>query len=296
MIFAIGLDTDKTYLTFLRRATEAGVDVQAINLRAVAAEPWHLSVPAGAGASRVYWSEEPIDLDPSASYFVRAIDLSPALDAASAARWRGMLAGLAAYLETVPGRCINRPGNHAHNAAKPLHAWWLAQHGLDVPPSLTSSRAESLLGFVRRHGTCVVKALSGTRGITRIVGPDELERFEPERGPIHIQQVIEGYDVRAHVVGDRVFAEKITSPVTDYRAAPAESRHEVTELPPALTGKLVAATRALGLVFAGWDFKVGADGIYWCLEANPMPGYDVYDRRAGGAISFALIDYLHGSP
>ncbi|MFC7646021.1 hypothetical protein ACFQX6_39555 [Streptosporangium lutulentum] len=46
--------------------------------------------------------------------------------------------------------------------------------------------------------------------------------------------------------------------------------------------------------FAGWDFKRDPQGVHWCLEVNPMPGYDWYDRRAGGAISESLVGLLTG--
>ncbi len=64
-------------------------------------------------------------------------------------------------------------------------------------------------------------------------------------------------------------------------------------LDTALAVKLISATSNLGLVFAGWDFKVSSeDGRVWCLEANPMPGYDGYDRRLGGAVTASLLKCL----
>ena len=42
----------------------------------------------------------------------------------------------------------------------------------------------------------------------------------------------------------------------------------------------------------GWDFKVDAEGRYWCLECNPMPGYSFYDRLGQGAVSRALVELL----
>ncbi|MFF4040284.1 hypothetical protein [Streptomyces sp. NPDC001816] len=59
---------------------------------------------------------------------------------------------------------------------------------------------------------------------------------------------------------------------------------------------MVRHTADLGTAFAGWDFKVAGDGTYWCLEVNPMPAYDWYDRRLGGAISASLLGLLRGGP
>jgi glutathione synthase/RimK-type ligase-like ATP-grasp enzyme len=47
-----------------------------------------------------------------------------------------------------------------------------------------------------------------------------------------------------------------------------------------------------GLTFLGFDFMVTADGEYFALEANPLPGYDSYDRRLGYTISDALLSLL----
>jgi hypothetical protein len=52
----------------------------------------------------------------------------------------------------------------------------------------------------------------------------------------------------------------------------------------------------LDLVMAGWDLKLDSEGTYWCLEANPVPGYRLYDAVVDGAISLALIRLLTDGP
>jgi len=296
MIYAIGLDTDQTFVSFLRRGQAAGATITAINLRAMAADPWQLAVPAGSGTSTAYDVESRVQLDPRAGYYVRMIDLTPALRWPETINWRQMMIALAAFLETVEGCVINRPGAHAHNGSKALHAAWLIAHGFDVPPSITSSRSDVLARFMDARGPCVVKALCGMRGIARTIERSELADFDPMRGPVHIQQAVRGDDVRAHVVGDEVIAERIVSDDIDYRAPDARTTHTPTQLPRELQERVVKATAELGLEFAGWDFKIDADGRYWCLEVNPMPGYDVYDRRADGAITTALLRRLGHPP
>ena len=64
---------------------------------------------------------------------------------------------------------------------------------------------------------------------------------------------------------------------------------EVFAVPTDLKNRLVSATSRMELAFAGWDFKVDADNIYWCLEADPMPGYLPYDLACQGAVSQALV-------
>jgi len=107
------------------------------------------------------------------------------------------------------------------------------------------------------------------------------------------QRQVEGADIRAHVVGNVVIAVRIDSNVTDYRLD-SDAVYTPIELPPALVGQMTVAARDMGLAFSGWDFKLDADGVFWVLEANPMPGYNSYDRRLGGRITGALVDLLHG--
>jgi D-alanine-D-alanine ligase-like ATP-grasp enzyme len=111
-------------------------------------------------------------------------------------------------------------------------------------------------------------------------------------GPVHLQEYIEGSDVRCHVLGDSIFAERITSSSVDYRMDPSKNNYSAIECPPNLGTKMSLATRACGLAFAGWDFKIAKSGEWYCLEVNPMPGYSIYDIRCDEAISKALISYL----
>ena len=295
-IYLVGLENDKTLLRFGRYAREKSDDIELVNLHVVARESWRFTLPPSAGPSFVYGEDLALKLDPSASYYIRSVDLSPTLTGEQATGWQHMLTALTSFLEMVTGPVINRPGAHAHNGAKPLHEHWLVRQGFRVPASITSSDRTSLLGFARRHGSVVLKALSGTRGSAQLITTTELESFTPSQGPIHLQRPVMGYDIRAHVIDEQIHCERIDCDSIDYRAPGAHTRHSATTLPEPLARKVIEASRTMGLAFTGWDFKVDLDGTYWCLEANPMPGYDVYDRRAGGAISESLYRYLcHGA-
>jgi hypothetical protein len=81
-------------------------------------------------------------------------------------------------------------------------------------------------------------------------------------------------------------------PQVDYRRSYEETKYSPCLLPESLSKQIIAATAAFGLKFAGWDFKVTDDNEYWCLEANPMPGYDGYDIRAAGEITNSLLELL----
>jgi hypothetical protein len=293
MIYAVGLDSDRTFVYLLRELLARDVAVQPINLRAVVPGRWRLSVPDD-GSSFVETSDERIALDPCASYFSRIVDLSSVQGTLVEAHlWRGLVSAISSWFEAIPGTVVNRPGGDACNASKPLHEHVLAQQGLRVPESLTSSDHRLLQEFAAR-GPTVVKTVSGVRANTRLLDDAELARFDRRQGPIHVQRLVKGVDVRAHVVDDTVHAELIEANAVDYRAATGFKRFERHQLPRQLEVDLVRATGDMSLRFAGWDFKRDSHDTYWCLEANPMPGYESYDRRLGGTITDALLRALQG--
>ncbi len=291
MIYAIGVGSDGTFGHFVEAAASHGVEIVSVDLREVAAGgDWRLAIPDD-GRSWLATATERYALDPEGSFFCRIIDLSALQrDVARARRWQGLVAALLAWLDHVPGLVVNRPEVRADNGSKPLHELSLARAGFAVPESLTSSDPARLRAFAAA-GPTIVKAASGVRATSRLVGPADFAGFIPWQGPVHLQRYITGTDVRAHVVGMRVHAEEIISAAVDYRAAPPD---EVTFAPcePHLSRRMIEYTKESGMSFAGWDFKVAEDGAHWCLEVNPMPGYDWYDRRLEGAVSASLLDLL----
>lgn len=292
MLYAVGLNNDKTLRQFVDLAP-AG-EVTLVDLHALFRTGWRFSVPAESGPSGAL---EPLGwLDPRAGYYVRVVDLSPVLEEPERSDWRAMLLGITSFLETVSGPVANRPGAHVHNGSKPLHEAWLAARGFDVPPAVTTADPNRIRAFLERHGCAIVKTLCGVRGTAQLVTVRDFDGFVPEQGPVHLQKVVQGYDVRVHMVGDTAHAEKIVADGVDYRERSVDSRHDLMKAPDALVRRMARASREMGLAFTGWDFKVDADGRFWCLEVNPMPGYDSYDRRADGAISRSLLRYLRHAP
>ncbi|MFI9244683.1 RimK family alpha-L-glutamate ligase [Streptomyces sp. NPDC053086] len=294
MIYALGLAMDGTLTHFTARAA---ADVTLVDLGELAADgAWRLSLPDD-GDSWLLAGDQRHDLRPGDGYYCRLADLSALEeDPVRRVRWRGLMASLTAWLVTAPGVVVNRPGTAGDNGSKPLHEVTLAGLGFTVPESLTSSDPGRLRAFAAA-GPAIVKALSGVRADSRPVSPEEFDAFVAYQGPVHLQRYVAGSDVRVHVCADAVHAEEAVSTAVDYRTAPPEDiDFRPHELPAALATSLTARTRELGLAFAGWDFKRDAEGTYWCLEANPMPGYDWYDRRAGGAITASLAHLLTGGP
>jgi hypothetical protein len=290
VIVALGIDLDDTFSSFVRAALLSKAKLRVINLRAAVEGEWRFDVPCGAASLR--HAGETFELRPEDGYYCRIIDLSAhEPDAPRARKWQALLAALRAWLDTVPGRVANRGHAGSHNSAKPLHEAVLIGLGFQVPESLTSSNAAELARFAR-EGPAISKTVCGVRAEAVAVTEADFEGFVPESGPVHIQRLVSGSDARIHVVGETVVAQRLTSATTDYRRSGAMDDLRVFEPPAALSARLVDATARVGLAFAGWDFKIDDEGNYWCLEVNPMSGYAPYDRRCGGAISRALIQFL----
>jgi len=292
-IYAVGVSGDRTLQRFVERTGARGHDVEMLDIGAVVDASWRVELGPEGDALVICEAEGgERSLDPASSYYVRTIDLSTVLPEPDATAWRHLVAALSFFLDGAPGTVVNRPGAHNHNGSKPLHEAWLARQGFLVPPTLTSCERQRLVAFTRRHGGAIVKALAGTRGSAEWIGPSAFDEFEPDQGPVHLQRVVDGYDVRVHMVAREAFAERIDTDAVDYRDHDAETTYTQTCVPLELVDRMIAAARAMGLLFTGWDFRVDAEGRWWCLEANPMPGYDVYDRRCDGAISDALCGLL----
>ncbi|WP_415855229.1 ATP-grasp domain-containing protein [Sinomonas sp. G460-2] len=289
---AIGLDCDPTIVHFLKFCRREGVEVDAINLREVAAVgSWNIHI--GDGQSSLInvdgceWNMLEYD-----AVYARPIDLTwSQQETPSRSRWFGMMSAVRAWLQTADILVINRPMAGVHNSAKPLHEAFLAGLGFRVPDSVTSADPRTLREFVSSF-SCILKSLSGTRGDTVAVTADDLNGFVVQQGPLHVQRRIEGVDVRVHVLGDVVLSTMIDSRSVDYRAKGVKPKLSRWLLPIDLSEQVVAATRRMGLTFAGWDFKVSSDGIYWCLEANPQPGYGMYDPVMEWGISRELVSIM----
>lgn len=294
MIVAIGVDVDDTFVRFVHQTVEANVPVRAINLRVAVDGEWRFDVPP-LGPAVLRYDGEVVHLEPQDAFFCRLIDLSSQLtDVEAIRRWQGLVTGLRMWLDAIPGRVVNRLHGGAHNSSKPLHETVLRDWGFSVPETITSSDVAELRQFIR-EAPAVSKTVCGVRADTEAVSEVDFDGFEPSNGPVHLQRLVSGSDARIHVIGDQVVAQRVSANGVDYRRAGSLSEMKVFDPPEGMRKLLVEGTRKMRLAFAGWDFKIDENDVYWCLEANPMPGYGPYDNYCEGSISRELTKYLQGS-
>jgi glutathione synthase/RimK-type ligase-like ATP-grasp enzyme len=202
------------------------------------------------------------------------------------------------WMDVASCLVVSRPSAMHSNASKPFQAQQIAACGFGVPATLVSSDPERIREFWRRHGTVVFKSISGIRSIVRRLDNESAAGLERVRDlPTQFQELVNGIDVRVHVVGMQVFATEIRSPVVDYRYARrdgADAVLEAVKLPAEIAARCVALCARLDLPFAGIDLRRRPDGSYVCFEVNPMPGYSYFEAEAGQPLSTALVEFLAG--
>lgn len=292
-VAVVGNATDGAIVHFLAECATAGYKPRVVSLGDITASGgWHLAVPDD-GSSRVWTADTEVPLSDVEAFYCRLISSRASWSSDKKIKESGLLHSLRLWLTASSALVINRPDIDQHNASKSLHEAELARLGFSVPESISSSDITQLADFLR-GGRAVIKACCGLRANTRELLAGRLRDYSPDRGPLHLQRLIPGHDIRAHVLGAQVLAVRVDSDAeVDYRNDGA-ARYSAVTLPGELQALLVAGTLAQGMVLSGWDLKVEANGRVWCLESNPMPGYSFYDVHLDGEISKALMRQLWG--
>lgn len=207
---------------------------------------------------------------------------------------------LTRWSEICEARVVNRMAPMGSNSSKPYQAQLIRRYGFYVPETLVTNNPDHVLAFRERHKRIIYKSISGVRSIVQTFEDADIARFPSLRWcPTQFQQYVEGYDVRVHVVGARVFATKINSTATDYRYARTQAGEaaELTamDIPDNVAQGCINLAEGLGLAFAGIDLKFAPEGQVYCFEVNPSPGYSYFEANSGQPIAQAVADYLIGT-
>lgn len=141
----------------------------------------------------------------------------------------------------------------------------------------------------------VVKSCSSIR--SRVATQDEFEGWDPKNLkniPTLFQEKIEGVDVRVHLCGDSVWALLIKGKDSiDYRYA---TRELITYSHFDLEARLKRFCKLLGKIennkLIGIDF-VHSEGVYYCLESNPGPGWSMFDHPSKHHFAKVVLQQLN---
>lgn len=185
--------------------------------------------------------------------------------------------------------------------------------GLDTPRTLISNDPKAVRSFAREcEGGIISKMLSsfaiytdGNENVvfTNTVQPEHLEQLDGLRlCPMTFQEKVpKALELRATVVGDRVFTASIASQTSD-RATDDWRRDGVAllndwkpyDLPADVEARLLKLMDYYGLNYGAIDFIVTPDDRHVFLEINPVGEFFWLEMCPGLPISKAIADVLLG--
>ena len=300
MILCLGLAADRTFVHTLRALARSRARFAVVDLAHLALGG-SLDARPGAAVLRLGLGGVEHALDACESVYARVLDIAaraptPQLRERSAALSIALAEALAASATPV----LNPPRAAAFAFSKLAHGPELArERGWAFPRSCLTSEPEEARAFLAScpAGAIFKGASAAKTWVTVYDAERHAERLrELPAGPALFQELIVGPDVRVHVVGERVFCERIESSAVDYRHG-GRNAFAAIEPPAAIAEPGRALAAELSLPFLALDFKLErASGRWVFLELNTAPAYEGYDVRAGGAISAALADWLRSPP
>ena len=183
--------------------------------------------------------------------------------------WHGLLGD---WLETTGALVMNRTKPSNSNMSKPYQAQLVARAGFRVPATIVTNDVKTVRIFQERHRRVVFKSISAQRSIVTEPTPDRLQGLRRIRMlPTQFQELVEGDDVRVHVVGRELFATRIRSEAIDYRYAGDTCDrvlYEPMALPEAIVRRCLDLSHRLDLPLCGIDLKLTAAGEYVCFEVT----------------------------
>jgi RimK-like ATP-grasp domain len=227
-------------------------------------------------------------------------DQLPVIRAAGAnsAEWRhahAVFDAISGWSEVTPALVVNPQAAMATNDSKPNQARIIEEMGFSVPQTLVTTDETAVREFAAIHGEIIYKSVSGVRSIVRRLSSDRAERLHFVRWcPTQFQEYVKGADYRVHVVGDNVFACRITSSGDDYRYASGAAATEIHPyaMAPEIADHCRGLAHSLGLVVAGIDLRLEPEKGWYCFEVNPSPGFTYYQDATGHPIDEAIARLL----
>lgn len=211
--------------------------------------------------------------------------------------------GLGGVLGALP-HCLylSHPQAIARAEYKPAQLAAASALGMRVPPTLITNDPAEAKAFAAEQPT-IYKPLHADAyevddepaGIWAApVNPGEIDDGVRHCTHLFQAQVTKTSDMRAIVVGDRVFCARIIAPpgVVDWRAEYRNLRYETVACPDDLRGALLRFVAHFSLNFGAFDFALTADDTPWFLECNPNGQWAWLEAAAGLPITAAIADLL----
>lgn len=208
---------------------------------------------------------------------------------------------------SLPAKWLSQP-NSVYNAENKFLQLRIAQQtGLLIPNTIiTNSKDELKDFFIENKENIIVKPISQTRIqykekqafiFTNPVSKTLIDNIENYNlTPCIFQQNIpKEYEVRATVVGEKVFAAAVYSQEdietkTDWRRK--RLKFIETKLPSEIEQQCILLLKLLNLEFGAIDLIKTPDGKYVFLEINPNGQWVWIENQTGQKISESIINFL----
>ncbi|TFH15179.1 ATP-grasp domain-containing protein [Candidatus Bathyarchaeota archaeon] len=208
---------------------------------------------------------------------------------------RSIIRSLMDLFDVLPARIVNRRRPMMSNNSKPYQAMLIKKAGFAIADTIITNNPKTVMEFAAWNGPLIYKSISSVRSIVDSLDEGSASRIDSiAYQPTQFQQKIEGFNLRVHVIGKKLFGTKITSSAVDYRYAAhqgSSTNMRPYELTVELTKKCLNLAKICELEFIGIDLIINEDKAY-CLEVNPSPGYSYYQNITKQPISDTLGQYL----
>jgi hypothetical protein len=200
------------------------------------------------------------------------------------------------WLDTSEARIYNRPRAALSNESKLGQADAILSAGFLFPESIVTTSPAAAEVFCSLHGSVVVKGLSGERTV--------VQRYDAGANnlwanvafcPTLLQRYIVGRQYRVHVLDDDVFVHEIITDAPDYRYASRwglKTTIVAGTVPPGVAKMCSSLARSLELPLAGLDLISPVPDRWYCLEVNPGPAFDYFERQCKLGVAKGLATRL----
>ena len=144
---------------------------------------------------------------------------------------------------------------------------------IKIPQSfvLANLEVKSNLNKLSKLNNHIVKSLSSIRSIVHHF-ENNLELFlECSKEPVLFQELIDGINIRVHVIDELCISIAIYSDALDYRYGNYKTKGKEYDLPIEIQRECIIISKQLQLRFCGIDL-IKRNEQYYFLEANPAPG------------------------
>lgn len=290
-ILAIGYSEEKTFNYFISKAkAESIINIDVLDLSRIK-EAQIIEIIENGNELIIILGEEVFEIHNYFGFYNRCFFSNSGFHSKDIILSK-LVSSINSFLENTNKLVINKHSSVSHNGNKFIHIHELEKHGFSIPKTFICGNKDSLLKTHKGSLHLINKSCSGYKTIAVKVDDNLLKRAtQLSICPSLFQEQVIGSDVRIHLVGDKFFAEMITSDEIDYRYNTTQNiKFSTTEVPQIIQNLCISYCKKENLIFAGIDFKIDKNGVWYILEINPMPGYEGYDKRLKGNITKALLN------